>query len=382
MRLSAVPLDHARPSPPRHRDAALRAIADRAPARDADGAFPAEDIAALAAAGLLTAPLPEALGGVGLGTTPHGALPAATALRAIGRASLPVGRLFEGHLNALRLILRHGDTAAGQRAAAAAAAGALFGVWNTDAAAQPVRIARTESALRLTGRKVLCSGAGHVTHALITATEDGAVRMLVVPLVPGSRADVSSWTAQGMRASATGAVDFTGLELPASALLGAPCAYAAQPDFSAGAWRFAAVQTGGIEALVEALAAQHRATGRGADPHQATRFAEAVLAAEAARLWVEAAATRAEAPDQPDPAATIAHVNLARTAVERAAMDTIALAQRSIGLAALLSPHPAERIARDLATYLRQPAPDKAMLQAASFALAAAHPIGTLWAAS
>ena len=73
-----------------------------------------------------------------------------------------------------------------------------------------------------------------------------------------------------------------------------------QPDFSAGAWRFAAVQCGGLEAVLGALREHLRRTGRGGDPHQAARLGQAAMAAETARLWVESAALRAEA-DPPPP---------------------------------------------------------------------------------
>jgi hypothetical protein len=66
-------------------------------------------VAALRSIGLLAAPLPPGLGGCGLGTVPEGAAPLCAALRLIGRASLPLGRLYEGHVNALRLVLRHGS---------------------------------------------------------------------------------------------------------------------------------------------------------------------------------------------------------------------------------------------------------------------------------
>ena len=101
------------------------------------------------------------------------------------------------------------------------------------------------------------------------------------------------------------------------------------------------------------------------------------MATETARLWVEAAATRAEA--EPPPAGTVAFVNLARLAVERAALEALTLVQRSIGLNAFLRPSPAERIARDLATYLRQPAPDRALVSAAAHVLEAPGAFGDLW---
>ncbi|MEN0077092.1 MAG: acyl-CoA dehydrogenase, partial [Paracraurococcus sp.] len=140
---------------------------------------------------------------------------------------------------------------------------------------------------------------------------------------------------------------------------------------------FAAVQAGEIEALLAALRARLLRLGRGGDAIQAARLGEAAMLAETARLWVEAAAPRAEAADAGE--AAIAFVGLARTAVERAAMEALALTERAIGLQAFLRPQDAERIARDLSTYLRQPGPDRALGQAAAHVLAAAAEPGDLW---
>ena len=62
-------------------------------------------------------------------------------------------------------------------------------------------------------------------------------------------------------------------------------------------------------------------------------------------------------------------VNLARVAVEQACLDAMRQVQRGLGLAAFLAPHPAERLMRDLATYLRQPAPDAVLTEAAAYFL-------------
>ncbi len=372
--------------PPRDPEAALRpllpAIAARAAARDQDGAYPAADVAALADAALLIAPLPRAEGGAGLGTEVAGAAALARILRRIGRASLPLGRLYEGHVNALRLVLRDGT--ATQRAAAArdARQGLLFAVWNTEAPGDPPLALYPAGAgtWRLEGRKVLCSGAGSVPRALVTGRPggdaDAPARLLLLDLADQAhRADLALWTAQGMRASATGSMEFSGLVVEADALVGPPGAYLRQPDFSAGAWRFAAVHLGGAEALAEELRAHLRRTGRGADPHQAARLGQVGIALETARLWVEAAAQRAEAGDE----GAAPYVNLARLAVERACLDVIERVQRSVGLAAFLRPAPMERIARDLATYLRQPAPDRALAEAAAHLLDAEGGIGERW---
>ena len=53
-------------------------------------------------------------------------------LQSIGSGSLPLGRLFEGHVNALELVLRYGNHQQVDLLAEEARAGELFGVWNTD----------------------------------------------------------------------------------------------------------------------------------------------------------------------------------------------------------------------------------------------------------
>lgn len=285
-------------------------------------------------------------------------------------------------MNALRLVQRHGSAAQVRAAVRDAATGRLFAVWNTDAPGEPPLAIGPDGILE--GRKILCSGAGQVTRALVTArptaTPDAPPQLLLVPLAPGERTDLSGWTAQGMRASATGAVAFDGIPVDPGMPVGAPGDYLRQPDFSAGAWRFAAVHCGGLEAVLAALRDHLRRTRRGGDPLQAARLGQAAIAAETARLWVEAAAARAEA--EPVAADAATYVNLARLAVERAALDVLELAQRSVGLAAFLRPSPLERISRDLATYLRQPAPDRALAVAAADILAAEAAPGDLWGAA
>ena len=70
---------------------------------------------------------------------------------------------------------------------------------------------------------------------------------------------------------------------------------------------------------------------------------------------------------------------LARLAVERAALDLMQLVQRSVGFQAFLRPNPIERISRDLATYLRQPGPDRALANTAAWVLAQPQGAQDLW---
>ncbi|RUP17538.1 acyl-CoA dehydrogenase family protein [Methylobacterium sp.] len=363
--------------------AAARAIAAAAPARadaqDHDHGFPQDDIADLARLGLLAAPVPVDHGGAGLGTEPGGSA-LAEVLRLVGYGSLALGRLYEGHVNALELIARYGAPAQRVRLFADARAGHLFGVWNTEPGEGGLRIEASDASGHLRGVKTYASGAGFVTRALVTAGHpaQAGTAMMVVPIEAGTRADLAAWRAQGMRASATGTVDFTGLAFDADQILGAPDDYFRQPGFSGGAWRFAAVQLGGIEAVYDAWRGHLDRLGRGGDPHQLARLGEGAIAVEGARLWVERGAQIASDAAMP-PERVVAYINLVRLAVERAGLDVLQLAQRSVGLQGFLRGHPLERLSRDLATYLRQPGPDRALTSAASEILRSAGMAGDLW---
>ena len=342
---------------------------------DEDNAYPAVDVSALHESGLIGAVLPVEVGGAALSGSSLSEV-----LQAIGSGSLSLGRLFEGHVNAIELVLRYGDREQVELVAREAREGEMFGVWNTDDA-NNLRLIRSHGRYWLEGRKVLASGAGHIKRPLVTATDGDGRRLMILPdLGASDRADLSGWKAQGMRASATGAVDFTGVRVEPVEIVGGDGDYERQPWFSAGAWRFAAVHLGGMERLLDLLRRHLQETKRGQDPHQAARLGRAAMATETARLWVAHAATMTEpppgarAPDQ-----LVAYVNLARLAVEAAALDLMQLVQRSVGLQAFIRPNPIERISRDLATYLRQPGPDRALTNAAAWILEQSRGAQDLW---
>ena len=179
------------------RDVAEKAFA-RAGEYDEDGAYPAADVAALHESGLLTGVLPVKFGGAGLT-----GLSLSEVLRSIGSGSLPLGRLFEGHVNALELVLRYGNERRVQLVAEEAQAGKLFGVWNTDDA-NGLRLIHRHGRSWLEGRKILASGV-QVKHRSARWSQQPTkpdVRMIVLPkLGAPDRADVSRWSScYGMRA--------------------------------------------------------------------------------------------------------------------------------------------------------------------------------------
>ncbi|MDQ2769434.1 MAG: acyl-CoA dehydrogenase, partial [Bacteroidota bacterium] len=329
----------------------------------------------LAAAGLLTAALPAAFGGAGL-DVPAATLPLLRVLQHVGRGNLAVGRVYEGHLNALLLIQQLGTPAQVARYAAEARAGHLFGVWNTENPAEGVHLeALPNGCYRLRGAKTFASGAGHLTRPLITGAlpEGRGWQLFVLPAdAQPPVLDRSFWQPLGMRATASFRADLTGLELEADDLIGPPNAYYQQPAFSGGAIRFAAVQLGGAEAVFEETQNFLRGLGRTDDPYQRQRLGEMAILLESGRQWVRGAAEHAARPGaatSEGAEATVAYANMMRTAIESICLEMLRLAERCVGARGLLRPEPFERLHRDLTHYLRQPAPDAALADVGRFVL-------------
>jgi len=356
--------------------ASAEEIFARAAERDAAAVYPSDAIAALRSAGLLMAPFPPDLGGAGL-VEPGSVDTLRDVLRVIGGGDLSVGRLYEGHVNAVVLVSRYGSRKQLSRFADDVRAGAMSGVWNAEGQTA-VTLEQEGGTWSLRGAKILASGAGALTRPIVPAARGGAVVMTMPHLVPGERADLSRWTAQGMRSTATGTADLSGLAITPDQVIGDDDDYRLQPAFFGGAWRFCAVQLGAIERLLDLFRQDLIARGRGHDPYQRARIAACATAAETAALWI-AQASRMVAAEQRTTAEILAYAGLTRGVTERAGLDVIEHAHRGLGLGSFMRPHAVERVARDLATYLRQPAPDGAMADAAAAILNSASPARNLW---
>jgi alkylation response protein AidB-like acyl-CoA dehydrogenase len=338
---------------------------DRAGELDRAARFPKEDIGALHDLGGLAAPLPTRLGGLGLGTEPTGVAGLCEMLRLLGRGNMATGRIMEGHVNAVRLAMTYGTEAQKARVGRDAAGGQLFAIWVAEAG-DGVRLEGLPNAQVLNGAKSFASAVSGASRAIVTARDtDGAIRMALIEVGREPRVEPLADPPQGMRATATGRVVFDAFPVSGEALLGASGDYLREPEFSAGAWRNYAVALGGLETLVDELRAQLAGRGRDTDPHQRARMGRVLISAETAALWVRKAALIAEG-DGIEPGDRSGYVNLARVAVETAGLDAIRLVQQSLGLAAFMPPNPVERLARDLATWLRQPLLDQGLVDGAA----------------
>jgi alkylation response protein AidB-like acyl-CoA dehydrogenase len=332
---------------------ALPAMTARAAVLDQQPSFPVEDIALLRQIGALE---------VFAGDQPT-PLELMEALRLVGRAHLSVGRLFEGHINGAKLMGWYGDDLQKRRLADDLEKGVLYGVWNTEPT-PGARIIRGGKGPILAGHKCFASGAGYVDRAVVTATESsGARRMIVIDGADVARAEASGWKVRGMKATVSGFYNLSGIPVTPDALLGEAGDYEREPRFSAGAWRFTAVQLGGAERILGLIRDHLIASPSGVHMVQRARFASAVAAVRSAWLWVREAAQRAEAPGAgPD---EIALVLMTRGVVERAGLDVMEAAARLVGTRAFFVECPLDLACRDLALYLRQPGPDKALDRAA-----------------
>lgn len=269
----------------------------------------------------------------------------------IGRVDLPLGRLFEGHVDAMQIVSRYGDGRQRAALADAVAGGAALGVWNADLAGEPLRIVEG----RLSGGKSFASGAGVLSHTLVTVDAHGGRQLVLLDLArTPPTIDRTVWRVVGMQRSETHVVRWTGSPIAAGDRIGMPGDYVREPWFGGGALRFVAVQAGGIAALVDHARDHLVATARADDPHQAGRLAALYGLAEAAAGAVRSAASGWFG----DEAARLPLVSAARAAVYDAGGRALAIAQEAVGVQALFLDHPLSSAITDLAMYLRQPGPD------------------------
>ena len=345
--------------------------------------FPVEEFGWIADAGLLASALPRELGGDGLHAGRGAALPLLRLLKHVGRGSLPVGRIYEGHVNALSLIALFGsDEQLARVADEVHRERRIFGVWNAEEAGG-IRFADLGGGrFRLEGSKLFCSGTGHVTRPIITGRlPEGGWQMCVVPMDRvNPHIDHDWWQPVGMESTLSAAVDFTGIELGPEDLIGPADAYYRDPWFNGGAIRFAAVQLGGAEALYDAARFYLQRLGRTDHPAQRLRASQMAMAIESGNLWLQGAAAAWECPPEESPAIT-AYAAMTRTAIEAISQDVIRETERMVGARGMMRPHPFGRMVRDLTMYLRQPAPDAVIEKIGRHVLDAACPASAMWPA-
>jgi alkylation response protein AidB-like acyl-CoA dehydrogenase len=355
---------------------------------DVHGAFPVQEFQRIAKAGLLAVPLMTEFGGLGLGIDASITHEMLMLLKKIGWGNLAVGRIFEGHVNALQIVQTFGTRSQIERYAGDARdLHKIFGVWNAEANDGIKVIPLDRGRYQLQGSKTFCSGAGYVERPFVNgALPNGGWQMCIVPMEQvETKSDRDWWKPSGMKATASYKVDFSNVELDSESIIAEPEDYNRQPWLSAGAIRFAAVQLGGAEALFDTTRQYLHSLNRTNDPYQEARIGQMAISIEIGNLWLKGAAdliagyaptfggdSRQQNSNSDRCDRLVTYVNMARTSIEQICMDVIQLCERSVGTRGLLPPYPMERIIRDLSLYLRQPSFDATLQSVGKYALA--HP--------
>lgn len=335
------------------------------------GGMPTEEILLLKKSGLLSIVLP----GEELDFEQDHTTALLQLLTAVGRSNGAIGRIYEGHINTLYLIHLYADTLQKEYwYNQVLLYKKLFGVWNTDS---KIGISFNIGAnVAVNGAKDFCSGANLVDFALIGGKTNQPVpasdwQMVIVPMekVEEYRLDQASWQPMGMKASVSYTIDFTDIELDLTAVLGEPGDYLKSPYFLGGSIRFAAVHLGMAEAVYNKTLDFLRSLDRLNDPFQKMRIGKMAMAIHSAQLWINQAGQNFDewkkTPALHD--RLVAFANLNRLTVEAVCLEVLQLSTLCVGAKGLMAPGDLERWHRDLGYYLRQPAPDATLQNAAGY---------------
>jgi hypothetical protein len=337
-------------------DQAIAAVAARAAALDRAPSFPRGAFEMLAVAGALAAT-------IGAVREKASVRPGWDLLRRVAAADASVGRILDGHQNAVERLEVAADPETRDRELAAVAAGErLFGVWGADPGpgeGAPARLdesgaGQSTTGLVLRGAKTFCSGAGGVDAALImVGAEDGSAPSLVlVECDERVEIDRSWYGAAGLRASESHLVVFH--DAPVTAVLGGPGELARDPWFTRDAMRTAASWAGMVDAAVAAaldeLAARH------AEEPLAQLAAGRIEAAHGTvEAWFERAAAVADAAVAPGATVEPRATGIAmRAEIDRAAKAILENAAAACGSHPFVTGGRLDRGRRDLETFLLQ----------------------------
>jgi hypothetical protein len=260
-------------------------------------------------------------------------------LLALGRTDVPLARLAEGHVDALRIHREAGTSPV---------PGAAYGVWASRSRASGIGGHRDGGAWILDGTLRFASGAGVLDRALVPVWLDDGAHVLLDVDVTTWTFDDTQWRTRAMELSRSHQYHLVDLRTAAQEIGGADF-YLGRPGFLPGGVGVAAVWAGSAGRVVDLLEASvppaHRAPG------QLIRLgrARSDLATAAAVCRDAAARLPKLGPD-----GVRAAVTLARTGVAGCVRRLLAEVRTVAGPAALAFDEDLTRAVDDLALYVAQ----------------------------
>lgn len=284
--------------------------------------------------------------------------PVLSALATVGSIDLTVARTLEPHLDALAILHQAGDTSAPPPEYADHETWGVYassppGTAVTATAPSPAHGNSGDDGQAnwtLNGAKPWCSLADRVSHALITASVDGAAQQLFAVSLreDGVRVDAAKWKALGLPEITTGTVHLD--QAPATPV-GPPGWYLERNGFAWGGVAVAAIWFGAAAAVAAALwdAAARRTPDQIALMHLGA--CDTVLHTTLLSLR-----EAARAMDDPATTSTQAALLAARTrgVVASAAEQVITTVGHALGPGPLAFDEPHLQRVADLSIYLRQ----------------------------
>lgn len=260
-----------------------------------------------------------------------------------------VGRLVEGHLDAIAILREAGRDPRRER----------YGVWASRAMGRRVLAEREHGGWRLSGSLPFSSGAGTVDRALIVADTDAAGgtdaegRLLVelATAQEGVRTVAGSWPSLAMSASDSLTVELDGVRVEACDAVGPPGYYTQRDGFWYGSVGVAACWAGAA-AAVAARAIEHAGPVR--EPHASAHVGALHASVSAMTAVLEATACELDGGALADRSDAEAAALTVRHLIEREAETIVHHAGRAGGAALLAhDPRHAGRV-NDLLLYIRQ----------------------------
>lgn len=346
-------------------DEVLRDVAAGAAERDGEAvpAFPEAALAQLERAGALAF-------NACLGTTRPPAAEELGLVRRVAAADGSVGRIFDGHINAVERLAVQAPAELRDLELAAVRAGRLrAGVWGGDpipGEGPPAEIRQTAAGEVLRGVKTFCSGAGGLHRALVLARDgDGPPSAVWIDLIDEARVEIDTgwYRSHGLRASVSHRVVFH--DAPVLARFGAPGALAANPWFSRDALRTAASWGGmadtAVGAALDGLAARPSVTEL-----EALAAGRILTAGRTIDAWLKHAAAAMDAVGD-ELTAVALH---ARAAISDACRTLLDEAARACGSGPFARAEALDRARRDLEVFLLQHRLDPLLARAGHEALA------------
>jgi len=274
------------------------------------------------------------------------------ALATVAEHDLSLVKLYEGHTDALAILKELNQPPPESTTD-------TWGVWAADSPQGRTAIEPAgEGRVRLRGRKCWFSGAGHLSHGLLTAWyADGTAPQLVSVAMrqPGITTDATRWQAVGMAGSASVDVIFDGA---LADLVGPHDAYLTRPVFWHGGAGIAACWYGGARALAAALRGQpvagpspSAAAASGQHPFRLAALGKVELALHATAAVLREAASWIDDNPRQDASRVALRARLQAEACAKTVLDE---AGRSLGAAAFCRDARFARAATDLPVFIRQ----------------------------